>query len=150
MRQTRTSLLALFASLIFISFTPHAARAQVDERSRALAQNAPQISYTVSMPKPQTHLLEIQMQLRYANGAPGAVSLRMPVWTPGSYKVRDFAKNVQDFSAGRHAWRKVDKSRWRVAAGGDVTVEYDVWAFELSVQSSHVSSTTPCVPFDFR
>ena len=97
-----------------------------------------QVRYTLSMADPNSHLLHVRMEVRGAPG--GSTDFVMPVWTPGSYKVRDFAKNVQDFSAGRHAWRKVDKSRWRVAAGGDVTVEYDVWAFELSVQTSHLDA----------
>src|SRR5262252_3289884 len=97
-----------------------------------------QVRYTLSMPDPNSHLLHVKMEVRGAPG--GSTDFVMPVWTPGSYKVRDFAKNVQDFSAGRRAWRKIDKSRWRVAAGGDVTVEYDVWAFELSVQTSHLDA----------
>jgi len=97
-----------------------------------------QVRYTVTLDDPNSHLFHVKMEVR---GAPGpSTDFVLPAWTPGSYKLRDFAKNVQDFSAGRHAWRKVDKSRWRVAAGGDVTVEYDVWAFELSVQSSHVDA----------
>lgn len=96
------------------------------------------VRYTLSMPDPNSHLLHVKMELK---GAPGAsTDFVMPAWTPGSYKLRDFAKNVQDFTAGRHEWRKVDKSRWRVAAGGDVAVEYDVWAFELSVQTSHLDA----------
>jgi predicted metalloprotease with PDZ domain len=94
------------------------------------------IRYTLSMPDPNSHLFHVRMEVTEAPG--GSVDLVMPAWTPGSYKVRDFAKNVQDFSAGRHGWRKVDKSRWRVESGGNVTVEYKVWAFELSVQSSHL------------
>jgi predicted metalloprotease with PDZ domain len=97
-----------------------------------------QVRYTLSMPDPNSHLLHVKMEVHGAPG--GSTDFVMPVWTPGSYKVRDFAKNVQDFAAGRNAWRKVDKSRWRVAAGGDVTVDYDVWAFELSVQSSHLDA----------
>ncbi|HEV3026397.1 MAG TPA: PDZ domain-containing protein, partial [Planctomycetota bacterium] len=97
-----------------------------------------QIHYTVSVPDPNSHLLRVRMEV---HGLPGdSTDFVMPAWTPGSYKVRDYAKNVQDFSAGRKPWRKIDKSRWRVAAGGEVTVEYDVWAFELSVQSSHVDA----------
>lgn len=97
-----------------------------------------QVHYTLSMPDPNSHLFHVKMELR---GAPGtSVDFVMPAWTPGSYKVRDFAKNVQDFSAGKSSWRKVDKSRWRVAAGGDLTIEYDVWAFELSVQTSHLDA----------
>jgi len=97
-----------------------------------------QIRYTLSLRDPNSHLVHVRLE---ASGIPGSsTDFVMPAWTPGSYKVRDYAKNVQDFSAGRHAWRKIDKSRWRVEAGGDVVIEYDVWAFELSVQSSHVDS----------
>jgi predicted metalloprotease with PDZ domain len=97
-----------------------------------------QVRYTVSMPDPNSHLFHVKMEVR---GAPGpSTDFVLPAWTPGSYKLRDFAKNVQVFSAGRQEWRKVDKSRWRVSAGGNVTVEYDVWAFELSVQSSHLDA----------
>lgn len=96
------------------------------------------IHYQVSMADPNSHLVHVRMEVR---GLPGdSADFVLPVWTPGSYKVRDYAKNIQEFSAGRSPWRKVDKSRWRVAAGGDVTIEYDVWAFELSVQSSHVDA----------
>jgi predicted metalloprotease with PDZ domain len=96
------------------------------------------VHYVLSMPDPQTHLFHVRMEVR---GAPGEfVDFVMPVWTPGSYKVRDFARHVQDFSAGPHPWKKLDKSRWRVFAGGDITVEYRVWAFELSVQTSHLDA----------
>ena len=96
------------------------------------------VRYVLSMPEPATHLLHVRVEVE---GAPGpATYFVMPAWTPGSYKIRDYAKNVQDFSAGPHAWRKIDKSRWRVEAGGTVAVEYDVWAFELSVQSSHLDA----------
>ncbi|MBI3858061.1 MAG: M61 family peptidase, partial [Planctomycetes bacterium] len=96
------------------------------------------VRYTVTMPDPNSHLFHVKIEVR---GAPeGATDFVMPAWTPGSYKVRDFAKNVQDFRAGKHSWRKVDKSRWRVSAEGDIAVEYDVWAFELSVQTSHLDA----------
>ncbi len=97
-----------------------------------------QVHYTVSFPDPNSHLVHVRMDV---TGLPGSsTDFVMPVWTPGSYKVRDYAKNIQDFSAGKHRWRKTEKSRWRVESGGTVSVEYDVWAFELSVQSSHLDS----------
>ena len=55
-----------------------------------------QITYTVSMPKPATHLLEVEMRVRWAK-MPHKTELKMPVWTPGSYLVREFARHVQDF-----------------------------------------------------
>ncbi len=102
-----------------------------------------QVRYTLSMPDPNSHLFRVRMEVR---GLPGeGADFVMPAWTPGSYRIRDFAKNVQDFSAGRREWRKLDKSRWRVFGGGDVAVEYAVWAFELSVQTSHLDLDHGCV-----
>ncbi|MBI2932651.1 MAG: M61 family metallopeptidase [Planctomycetes bacterium] len=96
------------------------------------------IRYTLSMPEPQTHLFHVAIDLRGAKGS--AVDLVMPVWTPGSYVVRDFARNVQDFDAGALRWKKVDKSRWRIFTNGRSTVraEYRVWAFDLEVDQNHL------------
>jgi predicted metalloprotease with PDZ domain len=139
--------LALVASLILLSLAATAAaRAQGDQRSRAVAPNAPEIGYTVSMPRPHTHLLEVEARLRYSAAAPASVDLRMPVWTPGSYLVREFERNVQDFSAdddgGRALqWSKVNKNTWRVQTSGarELRVRYSVYANELSVRTNELN-----------
>jgi predicted metalloprotease with PDZ domain len=66
----------------------------------------------------------------------------MPVWIPGSYKVRDFARNVQEFDAGRLPWKKLDKNTWRVETRGAnrIDVTYAVYAYELTVRTSHVDA----------
>jgi predicted metalloprotease with PDZ domain len=99
------------------------------------------IHYTLSMPEPQTHLFHVRIDVDEISDP--QVDLVMPVWTPGAYAVRDFARNVQDFSAGRHRWSKVDKARWRVKAEGAsrISVAYKVWAFELEVDRSHLDDT---------
>src|SRR5258705_13843945 len=74
------------------------------------------VAYTVSLLRPRTHLLEVTIDLSGLAGA--SFDLVMPAWTPGSYKIRDYARNVQDFSAGRLKWRKEDKGRWRGMTGG--------------------------------
>ncbi len=48
----------------------------------------PEISYTVSMTKPSTHLLEVEMRVKWG-GMPPRIELKMPVWTPGSYLIRE-------------------------------------------------------------
>src|SRR3990172_8366478 len=78
--------------------------------------NVPKIHYTLSMPEPQTHLYQVRMDVEGLAGS--HVDLVMPVWTPGAYAVRDFARHVQDFEAGPIAWTKVEKSRWRVRTRG--------------------------------
>jgi predicted metalloprotease with PDZ domain len=146
MGHTRTPRPALAALLILLALAAHTARAQVDERSRAVAPNAPEIAYTVSMQRPYTHLLGVEARLRYSSGAPATLDLRMPVWTPGSYLVREFERHVQDFKAegdgGRALqWSKVNKDTWRVETGGarELRVSYNVYSNELSVRTNEVN-----------
>src|SRR5690349_15933654 len=55
----------------------------------------PEVSYTVSMSKPWTHLLEVEMRIK-SSKMPEQSEIAMPVWTPGSYLVREYARHVQD------------------------------------------------------
>ena len=71
----------------------------------------------------------------------------MPVWTPGSYMVREFARNVQDFAAADAAgqplkWEKTNKDTWRVVTNGarEWHATYRVYANELSVRTSELNS----------
>jgi len=91
MRQTRAKLPALLTSLFLLAVAAHA---QSDERSRTPAPGAPEISYTVSTPRPHTHMLEVEARLRYTS-APASVELRMPVWTPGSNSRTRYEPGVQ-------------------------------------------------------
>ena len=63
------------------------------------AQTPQDISFTVAMPRPHTHLLEVDVAIKRTENGPQEERLVMPVWTPGSYMVREFARNVQDFAA---------------------------------------------------
>ncbi len=71
----------------------------------------------------------------------------MPVWTPGSYLVREFERHVQDFAATDEAgqplrWEKINKDSWRVAIKGspDWRATYSVYANELSVRTNELNS----------
>ncbi len=98
------------------------------------------------MSRPETHLLEVEARLRWRAGAPARVDFVMPVWTPGSYLVREFERHVRDFAAtdggGRALqWSKASKNTWRVetAGGRDVRVRYNVYANELTVRTSELN-----------
>ncbi len=105
----------------------------------------PQISYTVSMPRPSTHLLEVEMRIRW-DQMPAQTELKMPVWTPGSYLVREFARHVQDFnvkgSGGADlAWRKINKNTWQVDTAGvkEIVATYRVYSNELTVRTNELN-----------
>ena len=115
---------------------------------QAYQDGAPEISFTVSMSKPQTHLLEVEMRIDLGRAtAPAEETLVMPVWTPGSYLIREFERQVQDFAAlddlGRPLeWEKINKNSWRVKTGRTRTwrVTYRVYANELTVRTSELNS----------
>src|SRR2546423_914650 len=97
------------------------------------------------MPEPHTHLFHVEVRVRArASGAlPAPLDLVTPVWTPGSYLIREFERNVQDFAATDDAgrpltWRKVNKNTWRIEAGAarEVRASYRVYANELSVRTN--------------
>src|SRR5215467_3529429 len=103
--------------------------------------NAGDISFTVSMSKPWTHLLEVEMRIAIpANlNVPNETNLIMPVWTPGSYLIREFERNVQDFAADAGGpaldWTKTNKNTWQIKTNGarQWRVFYRVYANEFSV-----------------
>lgn len=74
--------------------------------------------FTVRMPEPANHLLEVELQIQEVDPKV-PLQLRLPVWTPGSYLVREYARHVQEFQAATEqgiplAWRKVDKHTWEI------------------------------------
>jgi predicted metalloprotease with PDZ domain len=108
-------------------------------------ETVPTIYYQVAMPQPETHLFEINLQI--VNHTSSILDLKMPVWTPGSYLVREYAKNLQDFVAfaGEKplSWRKVSKNHWQIntANVSEIAIKYRIFANELSVRTNHLDST---------
>jgi predicted metalloprotease with PDZ domain len=106
------------------------------------------ISFTVAMPKPHTHLFEVEVRVKIPANlqAPNESDLVMPVWTPGSYLIREYERHVQDFAAdsdGRALeWTKIDKDTWRIKTAGarEWRVTYRVYANELTVRTSELNS----------
>ncbi|MBP6002045.1 MAG: M61 family metallopeptidase [Pyrinomonadaceae bacterium] len=105
----------------------------------------PDIAFKVSMTKPSTHYLEVEMTLNWTQ-MPKSVELKMPVWTPGSYLVREYARHLQDFQArdasgGELAWTKTSKNTWQVETkgNGQIVVSYRVYANELTVRTNELN-----------
>ncbi len=103
----------------------------------------PTLRYTLAMPAPQSHYFEVKMDL---GGFPADYTdVKLPVWAPGSYLVREFAKNVEGFAARTASgkaldFEKINKNTWRVRHPKQASfqVSYKVYAFELSVRTSFI------------
>ncbi len=118
---------------------------QTQSNPAQMSAAADVISYTVSMPRPWTHLLEVEMNFTPAQ-MPAQAELKMPVWTPGSYLIREYARHVQDFAAtdanGKElVWDKINKNTWQINTDGakSITAKYRVYANELTVRTNELN-----------
>jgi predicted metalloprotease with PDZ domain len=100
------------------------------------------IAYTVTFPEAQAHYADVEMDITGLHQK--TLDLKMPVWTPGSYLVREFSKNVESFTAESKGKpveaKKIRKNIWRINSGNlsSIKVKYKVYAFELSVRTSYI------------
>ena len=99
------------------------------------AQELAPVRYTVRIPAPATHYVEVTASLPTSGAR--TLELMMPVWTPGSYLVREFARNVEEVRAtsatgAALAVHKTRKNRWMIEAPGSgrITLSYRVYAHE--------------------
>lgn len=74
--------------------------------------------------------------------------LWLPTWIPGSYLIREFSKHIESVKAYDEAGRMLDikktsKNRWRLFNTDHelMTIEYDVYAYDLSVRGAYVDQT---------
>lgn len=106
--------------------------------------NAKPILYRVNPIDPAGHRLQVRMTVPAP--APQGQALALPAWIPGSYLIRDFARQVETIRAtcrGKPvAIRKTDNHHWQCApANGPLQVEYTVYAWDLSVRGAHFDET---------
>ena len=134
-----------------ISMLPHSAEAKQNR--------APRVHYNINISDPKSHYADVTLRLE--DLTPGSVDIYMPVWTPGSYLVREFAKNVESVSARGLSLEeskmvfaeeplhfgtalspiKLDKNTWRLTIPKNVAAaefHYRVYCFELSVRTSFI------------
>jgi len=104
------------------------------------------ISYSLKMPRPQNHYFQVEMQVEQVKQKTATVKL--PVWAPGSYLVREFSRHLNQVKAyslqgALLPITKKTKNAWEVDLKGQTAfiVKYEVYAFELSVRTSFLDET---------
>jgi predicted metalloprotease with PDZ domain len=97
------------------------------------------IDYTVDCSATLAH--QFHVQLRIGKPAVGQV-LSLPVWIPGSYMVREFARHLSGLEASQGglpvAVQQLDKATWQVANATrkPLLLCYSVYALEPSVRAA--------------
>ncbi len=102
------------------------------------------IHYTIFPKDPAAHLFAVTLTVR--SPAPDGQRFSLPAWIPGSYMIREFARNIvriQAHAGGRKvALEKLDKHTWQAApCEGPLILEYEVYAWDLSVRAAHLDQT---------
>ncbi|MFC3199436.1 M61 family metallopeptidase [Parapedobacter deserti] len=106
----------------------------------------PQIHFEVSFKEPQAHYAEIKMEI--SGIRKDHIDVKMPVWTPGSYLVREYSRHVENFEAcdadgNPFVVEKISKNTWRIvsAKSSKVTINYRIYGFEVSVRTNFIDDT---------
>ncbi|QNA87786.1 M61 family metallopeptidase [Massilia sp. Dwa41.01b] len=104
----------------------------------------PAIHYTIVPKDLAGHLFNVSVTVATPS-ADGQV-FALPAWIPGSYMIREFARNIVRIRAEANgipvALAKLDKHSWQAApAEGPLTLHYEVYAWDLSVRAAHLDQT---------
>jgi len=102
------------------------------------------LHYTVEVASLHAHLYRVSLTIPVP-AAQQVVSL--PVWIPGSYLVREFAKNLQHLQARQHgkacSVTQQDKCTWAVDCDADapLSLNYEVYALDNSVRTAWLDAS---------
>lgn len=103
------------------------------------------IRFSISFSEPQAHYADINMEI--AGFKQDYVDVVMPVWTPGSYLVREYTRNLESFEAHDEQgnvleFKKLNKNTWRIYnSGAKATISYRLYGFEISVRTNIIDDS---------
>jgi predicted metalloprotease with PDZ domain len=109
------------------------------------AQTAAPITYTLRILAPETQYAELEAIVP-TTGAE-SIEMMMPIWSPGYYRVEDYAAKVESVQARTASGdqlevAKTEKNRWRIQTRGDsqVRLSYRVLCAQRSVTTNWINA----------
>lgn len=110
------------------------------------------VNYFVEILDPKTHIVKVKMTVQ--RSGKDQMSFYLPSWSPGSYLMREYSRNIRTFKAlsenGEYIYfEQAEKGTWivdfnKIALKKDcqtVQVEYEIFCHELTVRTSHVDES---------
>lgn len=109
-----------------------------------MSKQTPAVHYSITSHDLAAHLFQVTLTISAPDLAGQIVSL--PVWIPGSYMVREFARNIIRINAQANgkkiALKKLNKTSWQAApCEGALQISYEVYAWDLSVRAAHLDQS---------
>jgi predicted metalloprotease with PDZ domain len=111
-----------------------------------------QVQYTLEIAEPQTHMVSVKLKAQRLKGE-DRMRFFLPSWSPGSYLMREYARNIRTFKAINekgeyYHFEQVNKSTWEVdftkhapSTTSEFELVYDIYCHEVGVRNCHVDIT---------
>lgn len=114
------------------------------QNSSLAPEAAAPVHYRIRPLNPAAHQFEVTCVVACPD--PEGQRFSLPAWIPGSYMIRDFARNILSFDAstgeGPVSSCKLDKQTWQCdPVEGPLSVTCRVYAWDLSVRAAHLDTS---------
>ena len=100
------------------------------------------VQVQLDLSNPQSHLVHVRLEI---SSPQAQQQVSLPGWTPGSYLIRDYVKQLEGFKAVQQdlerSVRRSDPSTWQIdcdPSAGPLALTYSVMATELTVRTCHL------------
>ena len=117
--------------------------------------NGSQLLYEVDFSEATRHLLSVSLwipkQASNFSASANTIKIVFPVWTPGSYMIREYTRNVESLTATAHASlhersfssmvaNRIGKNSWEIETepAAWIRVQYQLYCREMSVRTNWV------------
>lgn len=111
------------------------------------------LTYCAKIENPESHQLKVIIE-GTKEASENNLTFFMPSWSPGSYLMREYGRNVRSFTAQSENgeflyFEQLDKGKWQIdwpksdlkKASNKFTVTYEVFCHELTVRTSHIDAS---------
>jgi predicted metalloprotease with PDZ domain len=98
------------------------------------------IFYKIDFSQKEQKYVHIEMNIDLTGYRPADLVLMMPVWSPGSYLIREYSRHLDCFQSDNNKFDKISKNQWRLDLrdSKNVIVRYRLYCNELTVRTNYV------------
>jgi len=115
----------------------------IEQTDQELLHTQSSIIYTLNFSRASQHIMEVTMNV--SKITEDTISLIMPSWIPGSYKVRDMISDLSDFKANyggkelSSEWVSKDCIVVQTKGVSEVTLSYHIYGNTKTPRNSHIN-----------
>ena len=105
---------------------------------------SPTVRYSVHLTEPHKHVIHVTAE--YSGFAGDSLEIMIPTWSPGSYMIREFSRNILDISIRDKkpglSLVNTNKNSWLITHKDveNVTIDYQIYAFEEPIRATFIDA----------